>query len=140
MRSIFFREQFYWHSLAFGYKISFLRSRWEGSRAKETNSRVDTIYYSYLHKQETWHKCAGPRKIRNLCYTMAVRAFEPLNGTFRREQNNKGVKKVSAWKLPWNENYVARRSVRELYIITLQKPGVKNRVPTFRVFNMEYHF
>lgn len=110
---------------AFGHEIPFLRSRWEGSRAEETNSWVDTIYCSYLHKQETWHKCAGPRKICNLCDTVAVRAFEPLNGTFGRERNNKRVKKVSAWKLPWNENYVARRSV---YYTTSQKRGFESRV------------
>lgn len=121
--------------LVFGHKIQFLRSRREGSRAEETNSWVDTIYCSYLHKQETWHKCAGPRKIRNLCDTVAVRAFEPLNGTFGRERYNKRVKKVSAWKLPWNENYVARRSVCASCVLLHGRNVASQEQSMFRVFD-----
>lgn len=109
-------------------KFNFFGQR-RGSRTEGTNSWVDTIYCSYLHKQETWHKCAGPRKIRNLCDTVAVRAFEPLNGTFgrtRRERNNKRGEKSFDLKAPvkW-ELCREKKYLRELYIMRCRNVASK---------------
>lgn len=86
--------------VASGHKIQFLRPRrraGKGSRAEGTNSWVNTIYRLYLHKQETWHKCAGSAKnSRFMRHGRCSRIWATkwnVRARARRKRNNKRRKK-----------------------------------------------